>query len=79
METKIVKIDIPVGTWVKTKQVNKTTTVDGHVHLWISDWSRSGYIGELVDTQYVDGADVTDWCIFKGTQEECEQYIKDRS
>lgn len=58
------------------KQVNKTTTVGGNVHLWISNYSPDGYVGELVDTVYVDGVDVTDWCIFKGTQKECEQYIK---
>ena len=75
METKLIRIDVPVGTWVKTKQVNKTTTVDGNVYLWISDWSSDGYVGELIDTQYLDGADTTDWCVFKGTQEECEKYI----
>lgn len=57
------------------RQVNISTSVDGIKTPWISDWSKDGYMGELVDTQYSDGADTTNWCVFCGTQEECEEYI----
>ena len=60
------------------KQVNISEKVDGQVTAWISDWSEDGYVGELIDTQYLDGADRTNWCVFVGTQEECQEYIKTR-
>lgn len=60
-------------------QVNRTTTVDGDVNYWISDYAEEGYVGELVDTQYSDGCDKTYWCIYAGTQEECEAYIAQHS
>ena len=57
------------------KQVNISTDVDGNVTPWISDYSSDGYVGELIDQYYEDGADVTNWCVFVGTQEECQEYI----
>lgn len=57
------------------KQVNITETVDGTVTPWISEWSEDGYVGELIDTSYSDGADRTNWCVFCGTEEECQKYI----
>ena len=59
-----------------TKQVNVSETVDGVITPWISNWSADGYVGTLVDTVYCDGADTTNWCVFTGTQDECEAYIK---
>lgn len=59
------------------KQVNVTTSVNGDVTAWISNWSEDGYVGELIDTQYLDGADITDWCVFCGTEEECQKYVSD--
>lgn len=56
-------------------QVNVSTSVDGEVTAWISQHSADGYVGTLVDTQYVDGYDTTNWCVFTGTKEECEAYI----
>lgn len=56
-------------------QVNVSTSVDGEVTAWISCYSADGYVGTLVDTQYMDGCDTTNWCVFAGTRQECEAYI----
>lgn len=56
-------------------QVNVSTNVDGEVTAWISQHSAGGYVGVLVDTQYMDGCDTTNWCVFAGTRQECEAYI----
>lgn len=56
-------------------QVNVSTNVDGEVTAWISQHSADGYVGTLVDTQYMDGCDTTNWCVFVGTRQECEAYI----
>ena len=56
-------------------QVNVSTNVDGEVTAWISCYSADGYVGTLVDTQYMDGCDTTNWCVFAGTRQECEAYI----
>lgn len=57
-------------------QVNISESVDGDVTPWISEWSNDGYVGTLVDTQYMDGCDTTNWCVFVGTHSECEAYIR---
>ena len=57
-------------------QVNVSESVDGDVTPWISEWSEDGYVGTLVDTQYMDGCDTTNWCVFVGTRSECEAYIR---
>lgn len=57
-------------------QVNVSESVDGDVTPWISEWSEDGYVGTLVDTQYMDGCDTTNWCVFMGTRSECEAYIR---
>ena len=57
------------------KQVNISENVDGIITPWISDWSEDGYVGELIDTVYFDGADRTNWCVFCGTEGECQEYI----
>lgn len=56
-------------------QVNVSTSVDNEVTAWISRHSAGGYVGVLVDTQYMDGCDTTNWCVFAGTRQECEAYI----
>lgn len=56
-------------------QVNVSTNVDGEVTAWISQHLADGYVGVLVDTQYMDGCDTTNWCVFAGTRQECEAYI----
>lgn len=61
------------------KQVNYTEKVNGDSYYWMSQFDENGYQGMLIDTQYEDGADTTDWCVFAGTPEECEQYIKKHS
>lgn len=58
-------------------QVNVSTNVDGEVTAWISQHSADGYVGVLVDTQYMDGCDTTNWCVFAGTRQECEAYISE--
>ena len=57
-------------------QVNISESVDGDITPWISEWSADGYVGTLVDTQYMDGCDTTNWCAFVGTRSECEAYIR---
>lgn len=57
-------------------QVNISESVDGDIIPWISEWSEDGYVGRLVDTVYIDGSDTTDWCVFVGTRNECEAYIR---
>lgn len=59
-------------------QVNVSESVDGDITPWISEWSEDGYVGTLVDTQYMDGCDTTNWCVFVGTRSECEAYIRKR-
>ena len=61
------------------RQVNKHTDVDGNVSYTTSEWSADGYVGELIDTQYIDGASYTNWCEFCGTEEECQEYIRQHS
>lgn len=58
-------------------QVNISESVDGDITPWISEWSEDGYVGTLVDTQYMDGCDTTNWCVFVGTRSECEAFIHD--
>ena len=57
-------------------QVNISESVDEDITPWISEWSEDGYVGTLVDTQYMDGCDTTNWCVFVGTRSECEAYIR---
>lgn len=56
-------------------QVNVSTNVDDEVTAWISQHSADGYVGTLVDTQYMDGCDTTNWYVFAGTRQEREAYI----
>ena len=56
-------------------QVNYSEKVDGSSYYWISRYSPDGYVGKLVDTTYMDGSDTTNWCMFTGTKEECQEYI----
>ena len=53
-------------------QVNVSETVNGDSIAWVSRYSPDGYIGMTIDTQYSDGADTTDWCVFSGSKEECD-------
>ena len=61
------------------KQVNLTEKVTGESYYWVSQYDINGYVGKLTDTVYTDGADTTDWCLFVGTEEECEDYIEAHS
>ncbi len=56
--------------------VNKHTSVDGVVTYNIVSYSPDAYVGELVDTQYSDGASTTYWGIFHGRKDECERFIR---
>lgn len=56
----------------ETYQVNISDTVDGKSIAWVSRYSRDGYVGRLTDTVYSDGSDSTNWCVFVGTKEECD-------
>lgn len=58
-------------------QVNISCSVDGAHEAYITSWPADGYTGRLIDTQYLDGADTTNWNVFHGTREECEQWIAD--
>lgn len=60
---------------INMKQINITTTVDDEVCVWMSDWSDDGYVGETIDTQYMDGADRTNWCVFHGSTKDCLEYM----
>lgn len=55
-------------------QVNVTETVDGDTIAWVSRYSPDGYVGKLIDTTYEDGSDTTDWCVFSGSKQECDDY-----
>ena len=55
-------------------QVNVSETVDGQTIAWVSRFSEDGYRGKLIDTMYSDGADTTDWCVYTGSKEECENH-----
>ena len=55
-------------------QVNVSETVDGQTVAWVSRYDSNGYVGKTTDTVYADGADTTDWCIYSGSKEECEDY-----
>ena len=56
----------------ETYQVNISDTVDGKSIAWVSRYSPDGYVGRLTDTVYSDGSDSTNWCVFAGTKEECD-------
>jgi hypothetical protein len=57
-------------------QVNVTYNY-GEVYAWISLWCADGYVGRLIDNVAMDDCKETNWCVFAGTQEECEQWIKE--
>lgn len=42
----------------------------------ISQYSENGYKGRLTDTVYEGGSSYTDWCLFVGDLNQCEEYIK---
>ena len=55
-------------------QVNISEMVDGETIAWVSVFAEDGYRGKLPVTVYSDGADTTDWCVYAGSKEECENY-----
>ena len=56
-------------------QVNVSERVNGETIAWVSRFSEDGYQGKLTDTVYHDGgADTTDWCVYTGSEEECENH-----
>ena len=66
---------------MKTKmyQVNAYIDIDGFLEYFISEYSKDGYKGRLINTSYTDGNTYNDWCIFSGTLSECKEYIHQRS
>lgn len=57
-------------------QVNINIDADDVSSAFITRFSPDGYQGLTVNTRYADGcADVTDWAVFVGTKEECQQYV----
>jgi hypothetical protein len=59
-------------------QVNQTIDFDGYLEYFISEYSEDGYRGRLINST-ADGNTYTDWCIFKGTLDECMEYLRQRS
>lgn len=57
-------------------QVNVTYNY-GDVYAWTSLWCSDGYVGRLIDNVALDDCQETNWCVFVGTKEECEQWIKE--
>lgn len=57
------------------RQVNRHIDVDGEINYNVVDHAEGGYVGRTTDTVYSDGAEYTDWCIFVGTEEECQLFI----
>lgn len=40
-------------------------------------YNENGHQGRTTGTVYLDGgSDFTDWCLFVGTLEDCQQYIE---
>ena len=61
------------------KQVNYTTLVNGESYYWKSSYSDDGYVGRLIETRYSDGYDVTEYCVFVGSDEECDKFIDEHN
>lgn len=57
-------------------QVNCHTDVDGREEYYISRAYNGGYVGRETDTVYSDGVSYTDYGVYFGTEEECQEYIK---
>lgn len=57
-------------------KVNRHTDVDGYIEYSITHWDEKGYVGRTTDTVYSDGCSYTDWCVYVGTKDECEAFIK---
>lgn len=59
----------------ETWQVNIHTDADDEACANVSRFSPDGYQGVTINTYYADGCtDTTDWAVFVGTKEECQQY-----
>lgn len=56
------------------KQVNATYDF-GRYYFWVSEYCIDGYVGTLTDCVAVDDCQCTNWCVFTGTQQECEEFI----
>lgn len=57
-------------------QVNININADDVSSAFISRFSLDGYQGVTINTRYADGCtDETDWAVFVGTKEECQQYV----
>ena len=48
------------------KQVNYTTLVNGESYYWKSSYSDDGY-------------DVTEYCVFVGSDEDCDKFIDEHN
>lgn len=60
-------------------QVNLSySLIDDNFDYWVSEYSEDGYRGRLNETVYQDGVDYTEWCLFVGTKEECNNYISEQ-
>ena len=53
-------------------QVNITTSVDDEKWAFVTRYSQDGYRGTTIGTRYADGYDSTEWCVFVGSRDECE-------
>ena len=56
-------------------QVNIHYLIDSY-SASIAEFDADGYKGRVIDTVYEDGAIYTDYCVFTGSYEECEDYVK---
>ena len=63
---------------MKKYQVNCTYNY-GEVYAWVSLWSADGYVGRLIDNVAADDCKETNWCVFVGTKEECEKWVKENN
>ncbi len=60
-------------------QVNGYYSVcDKSYEYGITRYNENGYRGSTTGTCYAKGCDYTDWCLFVGTQEECEKFIAEK-
>lgn len=77
----------PVLLWVARKellgriimekyQVNFSSTIWGEEYS-ISRYDKDGYIGRCYGTTYSDFQEYTDYGVFIGTNDACEQYIRE--
>ena len=60
----------------KLFQVNIVRSLREGERYTITRHSANGHVGITIGMAYQDGYDCTDWCLFIGTWEECQEYIR---